>query len=142
LILYLDTSSLVKLYVEESYSGNVKEWVKEAEIVATCRVAYPETMSAMNRRFRTGDLSPKEYELLVKEFSGEWNHLAALDFDELEAGSLVKKYGLRGFDAIHLSAAKLLKTSHGNIHLSFSSFDEKLNTAASSEGLSVLTPEG
>lgn len=141
MILYLDTSSLVKLYVQEAHSGMVREWVKEAEIVATCRVAYPETMSAMNRRFRNGDLSPKEYELLVKEFSREWNHLAAIDFDELEAGRLVKKYGLHGFDAIHLSSAKLLKASQGNIHLSFSSFDEKLNTSASAEGLTVLIPD-
>lgn len=140
MILYLDTSSLVKLYVQEAHSGMVREWVKEAEIVATCRVAYPEAMSAMNRRFRSGDLSEKEYELLVKKFYTEWNHVAVIDFDEIDAGNLVKKYGLRGFDAIHLSSAKMLKSFHGNIHLSFSSFDEKLNTAASAEGLSVLTP--
>ena len=84
MILYLDTSSLVKLYVQENHSAFVKEWVKKAEIVATCRVAYPETMSAMNRRFRNGDMSQKEYELLIKEFSREWNHFVTIDFDELE----------------------------------------------------------
>jgi predicted nucleic acid-binding protein len=40
-ILYLDTSSLVKLYVEEMHSDKVREWLEEAELVATCRVAYP-----------------------------------------------------------------------------------------------------
>lgn len=45
MILYLDTSSLVKLYVEEEYSDMVKEWVREAETVSTCRVAYPEAVS-------------------------------------------------------------------------------------------------
>jgi predicted nucleic acid-binding protein len=129
----------VKLYVKEAHSSSVRKWVKESEIVASCRIAYPETISALNRRLRQGDLSGKEYDLLVSKFSDDWNHFAAIDFDELEAGRFVSLYGLRSFDAIHLSAVKLLKADSNNISISFSSFDEKLNSAASSEGLSVLT---
>ncbi len=140
MILYLDTSSLVKLYVSETHTSLVKKWVAEAEIVATCRIAYPETMSAINRRFRQGDLSEKDFDLLIAKFSKEWGHFAGIDFDEVEAGRLVNLYGLRGFDAVHLSAAKLLKVSQNNISLSFSSFDEKLNHAASAEGFSILSP--
>jgi predicted nucleic acid-binding protein len=140
-ILYLDTSSLVKLYVRETHTSLVQKWVREAEIVATCRIAYPETMSAINRRFRQGDLSEAEYGLLIAAFSSEWDHFAALDFDEFEAGRLVNSYGLKGFDAVHLSAAKMLKISQNNISLSFSSFDIKLNSAASAEGFMILSPE-
>jgi len=138
-ILYLDTSSLVKLYMSEAHSAVVKKWVAEAEIVATCRVAYPETISALSRRFREGDLTKKEYEMLINKFSAEWSRFISLDFDELEAGSLAKKYGLRGFDAVHLSSAKLLKAQN-DISLSFSSFDETLNKAAGGEGIEVLSP--
>jgi len=139
LILYLDTSSLVKLYVEETGSDLVQDWVRKAETVSTCRVAYPETISAFYRRFNSGDLSEKDYSLLLKRFSQEWGNFAALDFDEIEAGRLVKKHGLRGFDAIHLSSAKFLQSADTSISLSFSSFDKKLNDAASAEGLSVLS---
>lgn len=142
MILYLDTSSLVKLYIHESHSIAVRKWVKEAEIVATCRVAYPETISAFNRRFKGGDLPKEKYELLVAGFSKEWSCFAVLDFDETEAGHLVTKYGLRGFDAIHLSSTKLLKVNRNNISILFSSFDEKLNSAATAEGLTVLTADG
>ncbi len=138
MILYLDTSSLVKLYISETHSTLVKKWVEEAEIVATCRVAYPEMISALSRRFREGDLTKKEYELLINRFSGEWNRFASIDFNELEAGSLAKKYGLRGFDAVHLSSVKLLKTQN-NISLAFSSFDEMLNKAAAGEEIEVLS---
>jgi predicted nucleic acid-binding protein len=131
----------VKLYVEEAHSKAVRKWVEEAEIVATCRVAYPETVSAMTRRSKAGDLSKKEYDFLVTGFSREWNHFAAIDFDEFEAGRLVRKYGLRGLDAIHLSSAKLLNVNQNNISLSFSSFDDKLNNAATAEGLVVLMPD-
>ena len=37
MILYLDTSSLVKLYVEEKYSDDVRQWVEEAEIIEIIR---------------------------------------------------------------------------------------------------------
>jgi|SRR5208283_1079092 len=141
MIIYLDTSSLVKLYVQETYTALVKKWVEEAEIVATCRIAYPETISAISRRFRQGDLTEKQYDFLISKFSNEWGQFAVVDFDELEAGCLVNLYGLRGFDAVHLSSASLLKANQKNISLSFSSFDEKLNHAASTEGFTVLSPE-
>ncbi len=140
MILYLDTSSLVKLYVAEPHSGLVKRWADEAEIIATCRVAYPEMISALHRRFRSGDLSKQQYDLLVKTFMSEWQHFAAVDFDEIAAGHLAATYGLRGFDAVHLSAAGLLRSSEDAPVVAFSSFDQRLNTAAASEKLAVLLP--
>jgi predicted nucleic acid-binding protein len=139
MILYLGTSSLVKLYVEENYSDVVKEWVEEAEIVATCRVAYTEMISALELRFKQKDLSKNEYDHIAKRFSQDWLNLAVVDFGDREAGLLVKKYGLTRFAAIHLSAAKLIKKEHHDISLSFSSVDENLCKAAATEGLKVLT---
>lgn len=141
MILYLGTSSLVKLYVEEKYSDVVREWVKEAEIVATCRVTYTEIISALELRFKQNDLSKNEYEHIMKRFSQDWLNFAVIDFDDREAGLLVKKYGLKRFDAIHLSAARLIKKEHHDISLSFSSADENLCKAAAAEGLKVLSLE-
>jgi predicted nucleic acid-binding protein len=139
MILYLGTSSLVKLYVEENYSDVVREWVGEAEIVATCRVAYTEMISALELRFKQKDLSKNEYDHVTKRFSQDWLNFAVVDFDDREAGLLVKKYGLTRFAAMHLSAAKLIKKEHHDISLSFSSVDENLCKAAATEGLRVLT---
>ena len=55
MILYLDTSSLVKLYLDEIHSEAVHRWAQEAEVLATSRVAYPETFAALARRWREGD---------------------------------------------------------------------------------------
>jgi predicted nucleic acid-binding protein len=140
-ILYLDTSSLVKLYITESHSGLVRAWVDEAEIIATCRVAYPEMMSALNRRFKAGDLEKRDYDLLVKAFSGDWQRFAVIDFDEIAAGRLAAAYGLRGFDAVHLSSAGLLRSLGNAAAVAFSSFDEKLNSAAAAEKFTVLHPK-
>ncbi|MBT1074874.1 type II toxin-antitoxin system VapC family toxin [Geobacter grbiciae] len=138
MILYLDTSSLVKLYVEEACSDTVRQWVERAEAVATCRVAYPELLSALTRRHNRGDLPREDYEVVAECFAGEWEHFVALDFDEIEAGHFVRKYGLRGFDAVHLAAAKLLLNDCGAIEVAFSSFDNKLNGAAEAEGFALL----
>lgn len=140
MILYLDTSSLVKLYVEEAHATTVREWGKEAELIATCRVAFPETISAFHRRFRAGDFSKPDYDHLLAGFTVDWQKYVVLDFDEREAGVLVGMYGLKGFDAVHLSSAKMLKQD-GDLPIFFSSFDEKLNKAAAAEGLEVLAPK-
>ncbi|NWF75534.1 MAG: type II toxin-antitoxin system VapC family toxin [Nitrospirae bacterium] len=138
MILYLGTSSLVKFYVEEKYSDILRQWVNLAEIVATCRLSYTEVISALDSRLKAHDISKNDYDLIVKQFSHDWLHFAIIDFDEREASNLVKKHGLRRFDAIHLSAAKLIQKERKDITIFFSSAVKKLCRAATSEGLHVL----
>jgi len=138
MILYLGTSSIAKLYAEEKYSDIIKNWVENAEIVVTCRVAYTEMISALELRVKQNDLSKSDYEHIMRRFSLDWLNFAVVDFDEREAGDLVKKHGLTRFAAIHLSAAKLIKKKCHDISVSFSSFDENLRKAALTEGLKVL----
>ena len=76
MILYLDTSSLAKMYIEEAGSSLVREWAEDAEILATCRVAYPEMVSALSRHFRGGTLSRAPYDLLLEPFPDDWKHFA------------------------------------------------------------------
>lgn len=139
MILYLGTSSLAKLYVEEQSSNVLREWAKQAEIVATCRVTYTEMISALEKRFKNNDLSQKDYDMVVKSFSEDWQNFAIVDFDEKESGLFVKKYGLKRFAAMHLSAAKFIRKEHKDISVAFSSLDEELCRAAASEGINVLT---
>ena len=49
--LYLDTSSLFKLYVEESGSDEVRMDLAQAKAVATSAVSYAEARAAFARRF-------------------------------------------------------------------------------------------
>jgi uncharacterized protein len=138
MILYLGTSSLIKFYVEEEYSDIVRRWVREAEIVSTCRVAYAEVISALEIRLKQGDLSKRDYDRIVKRFSLDWPEYASVDFNDREAGRFIRKYGLKRFNAIHLSAAKLMMRGQDGISLTFSSADPSLCNAADSEGLDVL----
>ena len=139
MILYLDTSSLVKLYVEEDHSPNVHKWVTDAEIVATSRVAYPEMMSALARRHHQGDLNSDDMKKVTSSFKKQWTHVAVIDLNEKRAGELAISHRLRGFDAVHLEAALAIRDENHNIEIIFSAFDNRLNEAALNEGLKLMT---
>lgn len=140
MILYLDTSSLVKLYLEEDGSEIVREWVEEAEAVATSRVAYPEALSAFVRRWHRGDLTDEEMSLARESFACDWPVFLLLPVDERKAGGLVIEHRLRGFDAVHLAAARDLSERFPSEDVVFSAFDAALLRAARAEGLSALHP--
>jgi uncharacterized protein with PIN domain len=57
--LYVDTSSLVKLYVTEAGSEVVRQLVGGATVVATSVVAYTETRAALARLRRERALSAR-----------------------------------------------------------------------------------
>ncbi len=113
----------------------MRQWVHDAEIVATCRVAYTEVVSALDKRHKRGDLSSTMYNRVYEAFTTDWPNIAALDFNDIDSGQFVKKYGLNRLAAMHLSAAKIIQ----NHATAFSSTDDYLCRAAAAEGLRVLS---
>ena len=138
MILYLDTSSLVKLYLDEVYSEAVRRWADEAEILATSRVAYPETLAALARRWREGDLDEEGFQQVTAIFRAQWRAFATLDLNETSAGELAITHALRGFDAIHLAAALELRQEAAGTVVTFTAFVSRLTQAAKAERLQVL----
>lgn len=135
MILYLDTSSMVKLYMEEDGSHEVVGLVNASELVATSLVAYAEARAAFARRFREKAFLPDEFLLIKKYFEADWN-----DFFVLKptwkmcrhAGELAEKHELRGFDSIHLASGMMLREETG-LPVVFSCFDQKLKKASIKE---------
>ncbi len=131
--LYLDTSSLVKLYVSEEGSDAVRQLVAEATIVATSVVAYPETRAALARLRREGALQPAALAAARRGFERQWPAFLAIEAtDPLchAAGELAERHGLRGFDSIHLASFAAVARLAGAEKTAFSSFDHRLNEAA------------
>ena len=130
---YLDTSSLVKLYVEEAGSGKVRDLVAEAEIVATSIVAYPETRAALARLRRSRHLTPAGFRAAKRTFEHQWPAFLTLDVTapvSHEAGQFAERYALRGFDALHLASFAVIARRARPVETRFSSFDDRLNNAA------------
>jgi uncharacterized protein len=139
-ILYLDSSSLVKIYIEEDHSDLVREWAGAAEAIATSRVAYPETLSAFARRREQGDLGSHGLEVLQETLDGDWSRFVLMPVKERRAGVFAVRYLLRGFDAIHLAAVADLRATLPSDFVIFSSFDNRLVQAARAEGIPLLVP--
>ena len=131
--LYLDTSSLVKLYVTEVGSDDVRALVGHAVVVATSIVAYVETRAALARLKRSRDLSPSGFTASKRAFEAQWPSYLALDVTapvSKEAGDFAERYALRGFDALHLASFAAIARRAPDTETRFSSFDDRLNKAA------------
>ena len=143
MLLYLDTSALVKRYVRESHSDEILTRWRSADYIATSFVAYAEALTAFHRKKREANVPLDLFARLIAQFHGDWEALIRVEVNaELEPYvlDLLERHPLRGFDAIHLASAMAL---HQRVHqqakedLVFACFDEKLAGAARAEGMLV-----
>lgn len=135
--LYLDTSSLVKLYVAEPGSDAVRKLVDAASVVATSSIAYTETRAAMARRRRERTLRPAAFASANKTFEAEWPKYFVVDVTLAlcrQAAEFAERYRLRAYDSVHLAAFAEVAREAGVRDTRFSSFDHALNRAAKSLG--------
>ena len=140
MILYLDTSSLLKHYIREAGSDDVRAWIAGADLVATSRTTLAESAAALSRRPSGGGLSRSACHEALTDLKADWAEYLAVDLDEHRSAAVAWRHRLRGFDAVQLAAALTIDELAGAETLVFSSFDAELNRAARAEGLTVLEP--
>ena len=139
MILYLDTSSLLKLYLDEPGADQIEDLRNAASLVATSLITYSEARSGLARALRGGRFADKDYDETVRDFDGDWSTFLAREVTEplvKRAGELAAKHFLRGFDAIQLASAITLQEELGE-PVTFSASDERLTHAAELEGLTA-----
>jgi uncharacterized protein len=133
--LYLDTSSLLKLYVEENGSDEVRRDMAGADAAATSAVSYAEARAAFARRRREGTITAAVFRVVKRDFDADWSRFAIIEPTvELcrAAGELAERHRLRGCDSIHLATFLQLTRDARPSETRFSSFDRELNLAARS----------
>ncbi|WP_022799513.1 type II toxin-antitoxin system VapC family toxin [Thermus islandicus] len=144
MILYLDSSALVKRYVAEEGSEEVEAWSAEAEALATALIARVEVPAALAKARRLGVLRADEFRRAIRAFMEDWPDLVQLPLTEalaVRAADLAVAHGLKGYDAVHLASASLL-AELVDTPLAFAAFDRALRRAAQTEGLTVLPESG
>ena len=141
MIVYLDTSSLIKLYVDEIDSEKIKGIANKAAVISTSKIAYAEARSAFARKQREGGFSVSILRKVVEDFNKDWESYFLIEVTDgliRFAGDMAEKYLLRGFDSIHLASAVNLKHKIDS-DIYFSSYDTRLNQAAEKEGINVIS---
>ena len=136
MIVYLDTSALVKRCVEEVESTAGSTCVERAAAVMTARVTYAEARAAFPRHRREGGLTPAGLGEVVCGLDAEWDACDVVEIHEplvRRAGQLAERHALRGYDAIQLAAPLTIRNAGADLECA--SFDGRLNHAASRERL-------
>lgn len=140
MILFCDTSALLKLYIVEAGSDALKVLVQEAEAVAVCRIAWTEAYAALSRRAREVPEDNSLIEQAKAALAYDWPHFVVLEIDQplVElAGEYADTFALRGYDSIQLAAAfEAGRISQTPIF--FACFDTRLNKAAKLLGMACL----
>jgi len=139
LIVYFDTSALIKLYVDEADATSTRELAAAAELIATSMLTYTEMRSAFSRKRRFGEIDHNRFERLKEKLETHWATFEIVPIEEVtvrRAGDLAEDFSLRGFDAVHLACAHIVREGFGAI--TFACFDDELARAASACGMTLL----
>ncbi|NUO82699.1 type II toxin-antitoxin system VapC family toxin [candidate division KSB1 bacterium] len=144
-----DSSAVTKIYLEETGSAfmrKIRLSLPNAAIFVA-DIAGPEVLSAMQRRFRNGDLDAEMISEARKDFRRDYSEyfqrVPLSDPVVTLAMQLIEKYPLRGYDSVQLATAwhlqSTLRAFNGE-EIRFLGADKVLNEAAQSERLIVIDP--
>ena len=132
MILFCDTSALVKLYIREDSSREMQAVAGVATAIAVCRITWAEIMAALARRARELPNDAEAIEIVRKRLRTDWPRYAVVEVTQplVElAGEYVDTFALRGYDSVQLAAARTLQDMAGE-EVQFACFDARLGKAA------------
>ncbi len=130
--LYIDTSALMKVYVNENASEECQRILKSDPTWITARHTWVEVMRNLPRLLDRPELRRQE-----KEFRSDWRSMSVIDLDQQtceRAAEIARTHTVRTLDALHLAAA----VRAGGASLPFVTYDLRQAQAARALGLTVL----
>ena len=133
--LFLDSSALAKRYIADEESERIDALLASADSMGVLVLAFPEIVSALNRRRREGRLSPVAYRKAKGALEADLEEATVLQLtgEVLDrAVILLERHPLRSSDALHVAAAAAWRADR------FVSADARQCAAARGMGLAVV----
>ena len=142
MMIYVDSSALVKMFVDEPGSAEIKQFMsvsisKEGVTFVTSAVTKAEIMAALAAIRRGRHLTQRKFEKAVADFREQWKVFSVPEVTTStidRAGEIGLNHKIKGGDAFQLASALEVEAEL------FISTDNDLNAAASEYGLSVWNP--
>lgn len=128
LVVYLDSSALVKLIVLEPESRALRSYLRREGDRVSCALARTEVLRAVRP---VGAPAIERARRLLRGL-----HLIRLDDTLLDAAGMIEPFVVRSLDAIHLAAAQLVAPSLTAVV----TYDRRMRAAAVSLGFPVVAP--
>lgn len=138
MIVFFDTSALIKIYLEEAGSVAARELWHRSTMVIGSVLLYPEMHATFARKAREGAERAKIF-TARNAFDVDWLTFLRVPIDDeifTICRRLIDSHPLRGADAVHLASAARAQESLG-IPLRFACADERLCAAAKLEHLEI-----
>ena len=137
MIVYLDSSALVKRYVAEVGSMEVQSIVAKAEAVGTCVISRAEVAAALGKAARAKLITRPAASDAYSTFVADWESIIRVHLSESlcsRAANFAWSLGLRGYDAVHLATA-LYWSEQLDEDVTIATFDRELWKATIETGL-------
>jgi predicted nucleic acid-binding protein len=133
-----DTSALVKLVLTEEGTELMRSVAAQSEKTYTSTVAYAELRAAVAAAVRDSRVPVSQRDRVMTLLIETWESTKRVETNwplVVQAGDLAERYGLRGYDAIHLAA--LIRVG-GPDAITLACWDTDLRRAASDLGLRLF----
>ena len=139
MIHFFDASALVKRYIDEDDSEQVRDWLKR-HLVAVSRLSELEVTSALARRCREGDFTSADRDRALQMLRRDFESFFVVEITAevlQRSRQLLAESPLRAGDSIQLAAALELR-ERLRFPTTFVAFDQRLLDAARVQELDVL----
>jgi predicted nucleic acid-binding protein len=139
-ILFCDTSALVKLFVQEQHSDTLREAAQSCSHLVVSELTWVEMCSALGLKQRTRQIDVPQSNQALQSLRAQWPGYFKLGVDPTllgNAGELALAFGLRAYDSVQLASVQQAHQHTGNA-LVFACFDQQLSRAAMALGISTL----
>lgn len=147
--LYLDTSALLKLFIEEEGSRRVRSLTygpSSADVLLVSRLGYTEASVSLARMVHLGRIAAADLPKHLGSLDDYWDQSiqeVSLSDEVLDdARQLAQRFPLRTYDAIHLASARAARQMLRGVfsgEIRFLAFDAAMLKAAQAIGFTVPT---
>jgi predicted nucleic acid-binding protein len=132
LTLYIDSSAILKLYLDEPETGDCESIVASDPDWQSARLSRVEV-----RRILSRSLRGREYSTARRRFDGDWARTQIVELDRVTcdlAAQIAESTGIRTLDSLHLAAAQRVADKD----LRFLTYDRRQARAARGLGFDVV----
>lgn len=136
MVIFIDSSSLIKRYVAENGSDLVDKYFTDENDICISPVTTIEIHSALGRKLRDGDIAYETHQKAIQLWDDDFPHIIKIPFSESLiklVKELIDRNGIKTLDAIQTGSAVLslsseLVTSDRQMFKVFQSFSDRKST--------------